>query len=85
MSLRDLRRRILKVEGDVPPDQLVDATHALLAGESVDRFRPDVQRLAERLAADLREIDRIDGRVPCTRPTTTTDTTSTTTNHTSYD
>jgi stage V sporulation protein SpoVS len=62
MTLRDLRRRILKIESAVRPEDLAHAVAALLAGESVAGLRADVLGVAERLVADLRAIDAIDGR-----------------------
>ena len=80
--IRSLAARIAALEGRVDGAVMAEAARELLAGRE-PRCSPAVRAEAERLAADLREIDRIEGRVPCTRPTTTTDTTSTT--NPSYD
>lgn len=61
--IRSLVARIEALEQVVDGQALGDAARALLAGRE-PQCNAATRALAERLAADLREIDRLDGRLP---------------------
>lgn len=61
--IRSLVARIEALESVIDGQALGDAARALLAGRE-PQCTPAVRAMAERLAADLAEIDRRDGRLP---------------------
>ena len=61
--LRNLAARLEALESVIDGQALGDAARALLAGRE-PQCTPAVRAMAERLADDLREIDRRDGRLP---------------------
>ncbi len=68
MSLHDLRRRVDALEDPVNGQRLVLALRRVQAGEPIDDLPPALAAAAVQLAADLAQMDALDGRFPSNDP-----------------
>jgi hypothetical protein len=68
VSLHDLRRRVDALEDPVNGQALVRALRRVQCGENITDLPPALAAAAVQLAADLAQMDALDGRFPSNDP-----------------